>query len=478
MIEHDALSGEVKRVQHETKTDRTDAVARDMKTPQDNDGDDFHHDGNVRKYPLSGWFSGSRNSFGSWLQPVEDAPRLVKRDLKYHQSSSKFNIRNIHGDNKWTMITIFSGDWFHIILRQHTILSVGLMMGAWVTFIIFFAVIYMYIDKQDERVKCGLGFDDVPIQFHGAFAFSLETCTTVGYGLPGDQFSFFENCPGLQTAIFFQMMFSMLFNACLLAVVFARISRAEARALQFLFTDKACIRRESNGQFTFEFKVYDHDSKYPIIGAQIQLYAVHCSSSRNYIPMRTFQPDDAFKPPLLPSIPTTIIHHIDAYSPLLPPSFRKKNNVIPSMGLNMREIDSHTGSADIIPCPICGCMFGTYDRLKCHIIYSRITEEHDEYQVEGTHQELTEEEIDTLTTSPLSDRSLSLQAMKNFWEDSKMEVVVVVIGTDPLTSGSFQAMHSYNCENIVYGRSFKSDCTHDNKVNLGQFHETYPFGSD
>jgi len=318
-----------------------------------------------------------------------------------------------------------------------------------------------------------LGFDNLPIQYHRAFAFSLETCTTVGYGLPGGQMSFFHNCPGLQATICFQMMLSMLFNASLLAVIFARLSRVESRALQFLFSDKACIRREDNGRFCFEFQVYDYDSKYPILGAQIQLYAVHSSRSRGYIPMRTVQPSDDLNPPLLTSIPSTIIHQIDAYSPLLPPQFRDKYNLVSSNGLQLREIDSYVSARDLVPCPVCGCNFGTYKRLKSHIMNSRIMEEEDEWPIKGTHQELTEEDIKKLTLTPeMYDKEFTKEAMQKFWDDSKIEVVAMVQGMDPITSGAFQAIHSYNRENIVFAKSFVPVWTDGNRVNLGQFHET------
>lgn len=45
-----------------------------------------------------------------------------------------------------------------------------------------FAAIYVAIDNENPRVDCGLGTADPPrpIAFYGAFAFSLETTTTVG----------------------------------------------------------------------------------------------------------------------------------------------------------------------------------------------------------------------------------------------------------------------------------------------------------
>ena len=68
----------------------------------------------------------------------------------------------------------------------------------------------MYVDRENPQENCGLGEVGEPILFHGAFAFALETATTVGYGLPNGTNAFFLNCPDLQIAIYFQMLFSKL----------------------------------------------------------------------------------------------------------------------------------------------------------------------------------------------------------------------------------------------------------------------------
>jgi hypothetical protein len=71
---------------------------------------------------------------------------------------------------------------------------------------------------DSSHVDCGLGGPDgALITNYGAFAFSLETCTMVGYGLPGGTNTFFENYPEIQTGIYFQMLLSMISNAFVFA---------------------------------------------------------------------------------------------------------------------------------------------------------------------------------------------------------------------------------------------------------------------
>jgi hypothetical protein len=68
-------------------------------------------------------------------------------------------------------------DLFHVLLRMPLYQSAFLLFSLWTIFILFFAGIYVAIDRQDPLTPCGLGPVGSPIKFYGAFAFSLETCT-------------------------------------------------------------------------------------------------------------------------------------------------------------------------------------------------------------------------------------------------------------------------------------------------------------
>ena len=113
--------------------------------------------------------------------------RLVVRDLPFHQSSNSVRVRHqssqsiIHKHKKILPLPFhWYEDWFHVLLRLRTVVSVLLFVTIWTLFILMFAAIYVYIDKQDPYEDCGLGKVPHPIGFYGAFAFSLETTTTVG----------------------------------------------------------------------------------------------------------------------------------------------------------------------------------------------------------------------------------------------------------------------------------------------------------
>ena len=109
--------------------------------------------------------------------PEEDLPRLVLRNRPFHQSSNKVHIQHNQG------IRIFSltkFNWFHVMLRWPTSRSLLALMTAWTGAILFFAAIYVWYDNLDTTISCGLGQVDEPMTWAAAFAFSLETCTTVG----------------------------------------------------------------------------------------------------------------------------------------------------------------------------------------------------------------------------------------------------------------------------------------------------------
>ena len=284
--------------------------------------------------------------------------------------------------------------------------------------------------------------------------------------------AFFENCPALQVTIYFQMAFSMMFNAFLFAFFYNRLARCEARATQLLFSNKAVIRMDSTGKMVLEVQVYDSDAKHPVVEAHVRIYLVHACSNEsirraNYSQLRIFRPNDEFNAMLFTSIPSRIIHHIDSYSPLLPPQYHNES-MVDSYGLTLREMDSWTGNREGLPCPACGETFGTYDRLWKHIRYNQLVEKSSGMEVDGPHQQLGDEddEANHATKPKIS----TFADMKEFWNHSGMELIVIVEGIDPLTSGTFQALQSYQKEDVVFGGTFSPCFTDNNMVDFDLFH--------
>lgn len=120
----------------------------------------------------------NQDEFRLRKEMMTDLPRLVDRNLAFGQSSNKVNLRHNQG---WKIYRLLRFNWFHVFLRWPTKYSFGLLMTIWTVFILIFAWVYIYFDQLNPGIHCGLGgVDGEAINFAAAFAFSLETCTTVG----------------------------------------------------------------------------------------------------------------------------------------------------------------------------------------------------------------------------------------------------------------------------------------------------------
>lgn len=409
------------------------------------------------------------------LLNADNCPRLVKRDLPHFQSNQTVAILNRKGDNAAPLR--YNHDWFHAFLRWETKRSVFLMISGWTLVNLFFGLVYRSIDGEDPSEDCGLSSEPGKvITFGGAFAFSLETCTTVGYGLPGGKNAFFENCHGLQAAIYFQMVFSMLYNAFLFAFFFSRLARAETRGNQVLFSNKAIIEYR-NGKWLFLVRIYDLDAAHPVVEAHVRLYVVSWMDYENQDnqphllhTMRLVQPNDELGAMLFTSVPSTVTHHIDAYSPLTPMHLRDDENLVQRHGLALREVDRMVENNGGIPCPVCGETYGTFQNLNRHIKYNSLTESHDKVPVEGSHR-------DPKLVIPGDAKPFEMAENEIRTNLIDKEVMVVVEGIEPLISGTFQALQSYTLDDIVFGGKF-SPCMSQRDgqvfVDLDKFHQIVP----
>lgn len=433
-------------------------------------------------------------------------PRLVLRNLPFGQSLSTVQVEHNQG---WKIYKLVKHDIFHVLLRRPTWQSIGILLILWTMGIACFAGFYYLVDRQDPAVACGLGDAYDPINFAGAFSFSLETGTTVGYTLPGSS-TFFENCPSLQLTIYFQMIWSMLFNAFLFAFFYSRLARCDSRAVQVVFSKKAIVSIDrSTKQVRFQVRVYDVDSRHPVVEAHARLYAVRKDRPVPR-PLRILNPNDELGAMLFLSMPTVINHHIDVYSMLHPPLQPKLGDTTGNSksiysnrcaGLTLRQADSAVHGRQEVECPICATTFSTVQSLHRHIRFQQIAERQEGYPEEGTHLELPvvsrqskqEQEMAVPQYSPIAD----LQQLRTFFEREISEVICIVEGLDPLSSGTFQSLQSYRFEDIVWEENaiFHPCVTVANnkkrgdyfRVNLSRFHQvdllasnqelTFPFSA-
>ena len=103
--------------------------------------------------------------------------------------------------------------------------------------------------------------------------------------------------------------------------------------------------------------------------------------------------------------------------------------------------------------------------------YQQLCEKKDEIPILGSHRELNVKEIPRRPTRP------PLETIR--YNLPLQELICVVEGIDPLTSGIFQALHSYIPEDIEWNASFVPCITSTTAldatfVDLTLFHETKP----
>lgn len=117
------------------------------------------------------------NSYRNYNSAVV-LPRLLNRNFPFHQSKNQIASKNVNTEIAVTRLLV--KDWFHVFLRQHMLKNVTFLLVLWTVVILLFAIIYVEVDAAYLEYNCGLGEPGTPIEFGTAFAFSLETCTTVG----------------------------------------------------------------------------------------------------------------------------------------------------------------------------------------------------------------------------------------------------------------------------------------------------------
>jgi len=383
-------------------------------------------------------------------------PRLITRDFPYHQSSSRVEITNVQ---RHILYRLIYRDWFHLMLRQPAWVTFPSLILIWYMSIWVWAFAYVLVDRNNGLKDCGISEADHPIEIREAFAFSLETTTTVGYGLPGSTNAFFEDhCTLVQGLICAQMIWSMLANAFLTGFMFAVLSKSENRSVQIVFSNKLIIN-VIDGKVCANVRCYDLDSAFPLVECHCRMYLV--DHKMKFHPLRLIEPNDELGGVLYPSAPTSIIHHIDHHSALSPVAMPLTEG---DHGLVLRSIDSATASREEIVCPVCGEAYGTYARLMKHIRYAQLSEERDGYPLEGSHLGFQMPD-----TSPIT-----LEEVQRHVERKLSEIVVVVEAIDPQLSGTFQSLQSYKYDDIEFGAEFEQCLFHkQNKffVDLTKFHD-------
>jgi len=240
---------------------------------------------------------------------------------------------------------------------------------------------------------CGVTFNS-PI---GAFLFAVET--HANNGNPS-----FNGCLVMSVFLPMQCLWSLFCDAFLIGTLYARLSRGQTRATSIIFSDKACISTVDGIPY-FMFQACD-SRKHSLLEANVRCYCFLQEMAPDgtacflqHRAMRLSHPDDEINGNLLLNTPTLVVHRIDKWSPL-----------IAAAGIG----DHGPGN----------------EAFRFPQLIRRPYEE----DVPGT---------------PVSTAQLRT-AFKTKW----FEVIVLLEGTEPSTSSTVQARHSYTQDDVVYERGF------------------------
>ena len=273
-----------------------------------------------------------------------------------------FNTIRYPRQNYWFAQTysLVIRDWFHSLLEMATYKIFMFFIAYYVLMIFLFSLLWLWAGSDGDPCMTGI------TNLTDAFYFSLITFTTIGYGSAS---TFFNSCSSVTVIIFFESFMGVVFNAVILGVLFGKLQRGATRGTSIAYSKKALIR-VINDKLYFEFRVCEQ-RKLQIVEAHVRCYAIchqkQGSHQRLHLfqqyPMRLNQPSDELGGMLLLMLPSNVVHRIDPWSPLFPPSCQPKTLAGDRSSMSsyaypeilLRQVSSHCHSIPYchsIPCII------------------------------------------------------------------------------------------------------------------------------
>mmetsp|Transcript_43245 Transcript_43245/g.83017 ORF Transcript_43245/g.83017 Transcript_43245/m.83017 type:complete len:420 (+) Transcript_43245:99-1358(+) len=354
-------------------------------------------------------------------KPVRLKPRLLDRAAPFDQSMGRLKLTRT--DSTGILRKIRGGDLFHTLVGLSTLKLLTLAaVGEVISWCIFAGLFWMVSDDCDLHINGPAG----------ALFLAIETIATIGYGVEDP---YMKGCYSGLLVLGAAALWESLLSALLFTLVYQRFSRAQVRATSVCFSQRAVIS-EIQGNCYFMFQVCDF-RKHQLCEAHVRLYCVQhadtdCGMSFQTRAMRLQHPDDELGGMLLLALPQQVVHRIDAWSPLCPPSHRSCPGSSPATGF--------------------GCDFEVLQRA-C--------------DAENGNREPA--------SAAARPPAPGLQDVAKYLDEAQLEVLCLVEGIEPSTSGTLQARHSYTSDDVAHNASFKRCVSRSQdggcKVNFDAFHE-------
>mmetsp|Transcript_10047 Transcript_10047/g.22569 ORF Transcript_10047/g.22569 Transcript_10047/m.22569 type:complete len:409 (+) Transcript_10047:131-1357(+) len=268
--------------------------------------------------------------------------RLIHRDSRDRQSSGDFNIRRVGK----SFAVLLWHDVYHVILSLTMIKLLPFFAAVYLFFYTLFAGCWLWV-----AAPCHVGVET----FREAFYLSVETMTTIGYGVPDP---YFNDCAEALPVILIQSFVGLFLDVVVLNIVFQRVSRASARSASVVFSDTAVMRTSADGRIRLCFRVCDMRHR-PLLEAWVRIYCVWHVVHPDHPDMcevrvaglKLAEPNnEVAEGRLFLALPMTIEHEVDVDSPLAPPSMGNGHL------LTMEEVEHHMASVPFLE--IIACLVG------------------------------------------------------------------------------------------------------------------------
>lgn len=243
--------------------------------------------------------------------------RLHKRRLVQKNGECNVKSRNVTKRKRKYIVDIFT-TLVDMRWRYHLLLFALAFIVTWFTFgAIWYGIAISHMDDvymgNDSWKPC---VDNV-YDYNSALLFSIETQTTIGYGFRVIQ-------PHCSFGIFVMMVQSCLglfIQAVITGIIFSKMSRPKGRAQTIMFSEKAAICKR-DGEYCLTFRVGDMRKSH-IISTSIRALLVRnrLTAEGESIPLCQYplnletetSKSDSF---VFLIWPVTVVHRIDATSPL------------------------------------------------------------------------------------------------------------------------------------------------------------------
>jgi hypothetical protein len=213
--------------------------------------------------------------------------RFLTRSRPFRQSNGALNLRRVGRPTLY-----WATDWVHSLLNRSTRELTVYLFVVYVLSFLLFVPFYWWCNAA-----CGFEFRT----FRDALFVSVETMTTVGYGLPTN---YMNGCVEGMLVLTVQSVLSAVVGAVVVGGFWLRVSRVQARASTVVFSDKAVVQ-EIRGSLYFMFQVCEL-RKHQLVEAHVRCYALQQKPSFAALTMRLQRPDDQLNSLLLLAVPAIV----------------------------------------------------------------------------------------------------------------------------------------------------------------------------